>query len=459
MAFLLFLLTNAALFVRPAELVPAMGNVQVYLALILLTIACSLRELHNQVSLRTMIQQPINFFVAAMIAAVVLSHLTRGAVSTAAVGGLMMFKVVVYYMLLVALVNTPQRLRTFLMCTAICSTLMIAWSLNDYHEFVAEWSGRSDIRQIKEKERWQAPEEPILLRHTPEVYGVTADGQEIWIFRLCGLGIFHDPNDLSLLIAVTAIIACYFLLDRNAGGSRWLWLTSLAVMGAAYYCTFSRGGLLALGFAGMAWLAMRYGGKVAVGLGALGAAALPIVVGRHASMDLSEGTGQHRIQIWSDGLAQVKTFRGLFGIGEGTYPDLTGLVAHNSYVHSFVELGIFGGAIFFGCFFFPAYAFYRIKKDPIEIEHPELARMLPYVAALLAAWCMGMASLSRCYVAPTYMIVGVCAVYLNLVGFYRRAPRPLQTLNWRGVQRWGVCSAGLLACCFLFVKIFARYSG
>ncbi len=70
-----------------------------------------------------------------------------------------------------------------------------------------------------------------------------------------------------------------------------------------------------------------------------------------------------------------------------------------------------------------------------------------------------MASLSRCYVAPTYMVVGVCAAYLNLVGYHRKTPRPLQTLNWRGVQRWAACSAALLACCFLFVKVFARYSG
>ncbi|MBL8850100.1 MAG: O-antigen ligase domain-containing protein [Planctomycetaceae bacterium] len=459
MAYVLFLLTNAALFVRPAELFPALGDVQVYLGLIVLTILCSLQRLHNQLSLRTMVQQPINLCVAAMVVAVILSHVSRGEAASAATGAIMMFKVVLYYMLLVSLVNTPQRLRTFLLCTALCSTAMIAWSLQDYHQFVDEWSGRTDLREIKEKERWQAPEEPRLLRHFPEVSGITVDGQETWIFRLCGLGIFHDPNDLSLLIAVTAIIATYFLLDRRNGSSRWLWIVPLAVMATAYYYTFSRGGLLALGFAGVVWLAARYGGKVAIGLGVLGMAALPVALGRHASMNLSDGTGQERIQIWSEGLVQLKSFRGLFGIGEGMYPDLAGLVAHNSYVHSFVELGFFGGAIFFGCFYFPAYALFRIKRDPIAIEHPELERMLPYIAAILAAWCMGMASLSRCYVAPTYMVVGVCAAYLNLVGYHRKAPRPLQTLNWRGVQRWAACSAALLMCCFLFVKLFARYSG
>ena len=33
---------------------------------------------------------------------------------------------------------------------------------------------------------------------------------------------------------------------------------------------------------------------------------------------------------------------------------LAGLVAHNSFVHAFVELGLFGGTFFFGCFFFTA---------------------------------------------------------------------------------------------------------
>lgn len=459
MAYLLFLLTNAALFVRPAELLPALGDVPLYLGLILLTIACAAQRLHNQFSLRTMVQQPINLCVAAMVVAVVLSHVTRGAAGAAATGAFAMFKVVVYYMLLVALVNTPQRLRTFLMCTALCSTAMIAWSLNDYHQFVAEFSGRSDLREIKERERWLGPDEPHVLRHTPESQGFTPDGHEIWLFRLCGLGIFHDPNDLSLLISVTTIIVGYFLLERSTGSRRWLWLIPLGVMAVAYYYTFSRGGLLACGFAGVVWLATRYGGKVAIALGVLGVAAVPIALGRHASMNLSDGTGQQRIQAWSEGLVQLKTPRGLFGIGEGMYGDLAGLVAHNSYVHAFVELGVVGGAIFFGCFYFPAYAFYRIKRDPIPIEHPELARMLPYIAAILAAWCMGMASLSRCYVAPTYMVVGVCAAYLNLVGYHRAVPRPLQTLNIYSVRRWAVCSIGLLACCFLFVKVFARYSG
>jgi hypothetical protein len=148
----------------------------------------------------------------------------------------------------------------------------------------------------------------------------------------------------------------------------------------------------------------------------------------------------------------------LFGIGEGKYPDVAGLVAHNSYVHSFVELGFFGGTLFFGCFFLPAYTFFLMKRYRFRIEHPELRRMFPYIAAILAEWCMGMCSLSRCYVAPTYMVAGIAAAFINLVGFYRSHPRPLLRLSPKTMAPWLTCSAALLTGAYLFVRVFARWS-
>ncbi|MEW4529034.1 O-antigen ligase domain-containing protein [Maioricimonas sp. JC845] len=459
MAYLLFLMANAALFVRPAELIPSLGNLQVYLYLIVAAIVCSIRPLHNQVRLTTMMQQPINLCVLGVIVAIAFSHVTTGNLSGLATGVVAMTKVALYYLVLVATINTPERLRQFLLTTALCSTAMIALSLVDYFQFNREWAGRSsgEVRAAIDHDLWRSGDEPRIMRHTPDRKGVTDEGEDIWFFRLCGLGIFHDPNDMSLLIAVTAILSGYFLLDEQLGSRRWLWLGPLGLMVVAYYFTFSRGGLLAFGAAGMTWLATLKGGRVALALGALGACVAPIALGRHGNIEVSGGTGQQRIKAWSDGLMRLKSTRILFGIGEGQYAEVAGLVAHNSYVHAFVELGFFGGMLFFGCFFLPAYAIYRIKRDGIEIEHPELRRMLPYIAAILAAWCVGMGSLSRCYVTPTYMICGVCAAYLNLVGYYRARVRPVLRLNWFISQRLFVASAGLLICCFLFVRIFARW--
>jgi O-antigen ligase len=257
---------------------------------------------------------------------------------------------------------------------------------------------------------------------------------------------------------VTAVLCACFQNDRALGAVRHFWCGPLALMGYAMLLTHSRGGLLAFGMAGMCWLAVKYGGKVAMSLGALGAAAVPVLLGRQGNMDVSGGTGQQRIQLWADGLAQLKSMKLPFGIGEGRYYEVAGLVAHNSYIHAFVELGFFGGCMFFGCFLFGAWAFLRLVRDRIPIRDPELARMMPYMAGMLGGWCTGMATLSRCYVPPTYMIVGAVAAYINLAGYYRPRPQPLITMNTIVAQRWVLCSAGLLAASFAFVRLFTRWS-
>jgi O-antigen ligase len=185
--------------------------------------------------------------------------------------------------------------------------------------------------------------------------------------------------------------------------------------------------------------------------------ALPVVLGRAADIDISSGSGQERIKLWSDGLTAITSPRILFGVGEGMYDQYARLVAHNSYIHAFVELGFFGGTMFFGCVFFPAVAYLRLYWTRVRLRDPELERLKPFLAAVLGCWCMGMCSLSRCYAASTYMIFGLSAAYLNLAGFYQPRPRPLVVFDWLIAQRWILCSAGLLACCFVFVRVFARF--
>jgi hypothetical protein len=458
MAYLLFLCANAALFVRPAELFPSMGDVQLYLYLIVAAIACGLPGIENQLRLATLIQQPINLCMLGLTASIATSHLTTGAPALAAEGVYNMAKVLLYYLMLVSVVNSVPRLRQFLMVTAICSSVMILLSVMDYHSFVAEWQDRADLFEVREIEKDLPDNVPKRLRHSTDLDGVTADGKAAWVFRLSGLGMFHDPNDLASLIVVTAVMAGYFLTDKASSGFRYLWLGPMALMGYALLMTHSRGGLLAFGVAGMSWAAVRYGGKVALGIGGLAALAVPVALGRQGNMEVSGGTGQQRIQLWADGLAQLKSMKMPFGIGEGRYREVAGLLAHNSYVHAYVELGFFGGTMFFGCFLFAVWAFYRLKRDRIAVQNPELVRMMPYVAAILGGWCTGMATLSRVYVPPTYMIVGVAAAYINLAGFYRKKPSPLVSLNQLVVQRWMVSSAVLLAGCFAFVRMFTRWS-
>jgi hypothetical protein len=458
MAYFLFLLANAALFVRPAELFPAMGDIQLYSYLIIAAIAIGFSGIWNQLRFDTLIQQPINLCMLGLTASIATSHLTNGAVAMAAEGFFNMLKVLLYFLMLVSVINTVPRLRQFLQLTVICSSAMVLFSVLDYHNFVAEWSDRADLFEVREVEKELPDSAPKKLRHVVDWNtGPIEAGDSMWVYRLCGMGMFHDPNDLASLAAVTCVISLYFLTDPRMAGVRYLWLLPIGLMTHAVLMTHSRGGILAFGVGCMAWMAVKYGGKVAMGIGTLATAAVPIVLGRQGNMEVSGGTGQQRIQLWADGLAQLKTARLPFGIGEGHYRDVAGLVAHNSYIHAYVELGFLGGTMFMGCFLFAAWAFYRLKRERIEILDPELRRMMPYIAGMLAGWCTGMATLSRVYVPPTYMIVGVAAAYINLAGFYRRRPEPIILMDNTVAQRWVLCSIGLLACCFAFVRVFARF--
>lgn len=457
MAYLLFLLANAALYIRPSELLPALGDVQVYLYLIVGSMLVGVRALHNQVSLKTLVQQPINLCVIGVTFACATSHLSVGYIGGAVASFTMMAKVCLYYLMLVATVNTPERLRTFLLTSTACSIFMIGYSITDYHKFVDEYGGRPDIWEIKNRERELKPGEKSELRHVPENDLVNIEGEQDWYFRMCGLGIFHDPNDMAQLIVMTAILCLYFMTDPKLTGIRYLWIPALGVCLYGLLLTHSRGGILASGVAFLIWLSTRYGGKVAMAIGAMGAMVVPVALGRQGNINISGGTGQQRIQLWVDGLNQLQTSKLFFGIGEGKYADVAGLVAHNSYVHAFVELGLFGGILFVGCFFIPAYAIWQMTRQPQLIENPELKRMMPYLAGMGAGWCMSMASLSRCYMPATYMICGTMAVFLNLVGFYRRRPRPFLQLDHQLLQKVSFAGVGVLAAFMVFVRLFARY--
>lgn len=458
MAYLLFLLANAALFVRPAELVPALGNVQIYLALIVSAAVCNLRGLDNQLRVRTLVQQPLNFCMLGVIVAVPACTLLASMnFSVAGKGFIEMAKIGVYYLMLTSLVNTPNRLRWFLMTTAICSTIMVGASILEFQSFQAKWEFNPELPLQLEKDK-QVDFSDRVLRHAIDIHGTDILGNPIYVFRMRGLGIFNDPNDVALLIGVSLVICVYFLSDRRLSVVRFVWLLPIAVLLYGYLQTASRGGLLAIGASGMVWLAVRYGGKVAIALGVLGAMAAPLALGRAADMNVSDGSGQERIQIWGEGLATLKSAKFFTGIGLDQFDEVTGHVAHNSYIHAFVELGFLGGTLFFGCYFLPALAMFWMKRYGWRIRDPELQRLLPYIAALLTTWAVGIFTLSRCYTVSSYMIVGVCAAYLNLAGFYQWRPRPILTLNPRVARIWAMCSIGLLAASFVFVKLLARWS-
>lgn len=433
--FVLFLLANATIYVRPWEIFPSIADIQLYLMLILAAFVIAHKQIQHHLEPACLRAQPITLCVIGLLFAVPISHITNGYLGGAIEGSVMMFKTVIYFIVLVSLIDSVRRFRIFLVSLAFCGLTCITISVADYHEFLNIES----------------------LTHIKERLGYTAGGQGIFLIRLCGLGMFHDPNDMSLLIITTAFLSLAVMRDRELGQLRYLWIFAFPILALAIHDTHSRGGLIAAGAATMAFLTLKYGRKVAMTMIGMGALAAPVLLGRMGNIDLSGGTGQQRIRLWAEGFAAIQGPKAFFGIGQGMYEGLANYVAHNSYVHSFVEMGVFGGTFFMGVFFFTAYGMYRIKREHLQIHDAGLVHYQPYVAAVVAAWAAGFLSLSRVYPPPTYTIFGIAAAFMNLSGIYMSPVQPVLRLDMYLTKRWVASSALLFVALFLATKFLAHF--
>jgi hypothetical protein len=433
LSFVLLCLVTATMILRPAELVKPLASLPIYEVLILATILSAHRNLLQQFKPSSLVKQPVTLCLIGVAVAIPISQLTHSYVGGAIEGLTEFIKAAMLFPLLVAIIDRWNRFERFIKIVAILASVMVFFCTIDYLGIV-------DLEFIK---------------HASESYGTTASGDDIRIKRMTGPGIFSDPNDISLLIVAAATIGCAFLVDRQQGPLRILWLAPLAVLVTGLVCTKSRGGMLAAGAAFGITMMFRYGKKTALVLGALAIVALPLVAGRQANIDISDGTGHDRLLLWREGLVALRSFDLFFGVGHGTYEDIAGLVAHNSYVHAFVELGLFGGTCFFGMIFFCALGLFRLNRPEFEIADERQARFLPYMAAIGASWAVGLLTLSRCYTVSTLMIFGLGAAFLNLAGWNLRPRRLVLAWDKPHILRLGVTSFGLFVVLNLFVRFAA----
>ena len=459
-AYLLFLAAHAVLVVRPSELIPGADGVQFYLPLIAAATLTSMPRLVHLGQPKTLINQPVAAAVFGLVAMSFVSHMSNGAFVEAIESSEAMMKTAVYLLVMICVITTPQRMRTFLLTTVLSASLMIAASIVSYEHFVETWSDQAETNLLEAyRDDRMRPLSERVLTHVVEFEDIDDTNRRQVFFRMRGFGIFGDPNDLSTLIVFSFVMTLYFLNDRRAGPLRFLWLLNLWLLFYAQSCTQSRGGLLAAAVAAAVFLLMKYGRKVATVLILLMVAAVPLLAGRLASLSFEEGTAQERIQLWADGFKQLQTGRAIFGIGAGNYTEIsgTGLKAHNSWIHAFVELGLVGGMMFFACVFFSALGFYRIRRAGHQPRDPTLRGLLPYVPAVLAGLCFALCTLSRCYTPATYMVFGTAAVYLNLVGYELFPPQPIVRLSRWTMLLCSVYGLSFLLAAFLFVKVFVRF--
>jgi len=392
--FILFLLVNFTLFVRPGEVFPALAEVPLYNCLILATLVLVAPRVVETLRPERLSRDPITTCVLGMIPAILLSRLRHLDLSEAQFRTFEFGKIAIYYLILNAIINTTGRLRAFLYAIALFATISSGLALLHHWEVIYVPTIATAIESDVDPE-------------TGDLYQIA---------RLCATGIFADPNDLSMFAIFATVICLSGLGDKQLSLLRFLWLAPLAVLLTAIAYTQSRGGMLALVAALGTFSYLRFG-KWKTLTAAL--VVLPVLIalgGRQTNVGagFSGGTGDERLKLWSEGLVVLRKFP-LFGIGAGQYVEEAGQVAHNSFVHCFVELGLVGGTIFLGAFWFAVISLWRLRPFLCgamqNLTSESYRRLHSYLMAMVCGYSVSMLSLSRSYVVPTYLVLGVANVY------------------------------------------------
>ncbi|OAI41159.1 hypothetical protein AYO40_03705 [Planctomycetaceae bacterium SCGC AG-212-D15] len=436
MDFALLLLVNAVLFVRPGEISSALSSWPIYQVLIIVCAAVSYGALCEQLSWDALRRSPISLCVVLLWLAAVLSHLAQLALEPAWDIAVEFGKVIVFYLLLVGLVNSTQRLRQFLRVLLLLILVVAAIGMLEYHGLV-EIPGLTTLQE----------------RHWND-----AAGEWDVYARVRATGIFNDPNDLSLILSLGFFLSLYCLGDRDLGTGRILGLPAMALFLYALKLTQSRGGLLGLLAGCVMLMRTRYGWKKTL---LLSAVVVPVIVvafgGRQTNFDISstDDTGQHRIQLWAEGMTELRTAP-LFGIGANTYQERCGLVAHNSYVHGYTELGLVGGALFVSAFYFALWPLERLCGRTHAWPDDELRRLHPYLLAIVTAYAVGLLSLSRNYVIPTYLVLGLVCCFLNLAVRARTVSQ--REITFRLWPRIITVGGSTLMALYVGIQLLVRWS-
>ena len=186
MNFVLFLLLNVVLLLRPDDLFPEQfAGLRVYLVVILLCVLFSAPQILAQLSPGALADRPITVGVLGFYGASLLSLAVKGWLGVAMDWAGEFGKVVLYYLLFVAVVNTPSRFRVYLGFLVAVIVILAILTLLQFNDIIY-------IEALK------FIGQGVVDMDT----GLASDGQ-----RLRAHGLFSDPNDYCLILS-TGIFCC-----------------------------------------------------------------------------------------------------------------------------------------------------------------------------------------------------------------------------------------------------------
>lgn len=249
------------------------------------------------------------------------------------------FKVVTIFVLMLNLIDTRARLRSFMKLLIFCGVFVAASAVLNYFR------------------------------------GATALNNSGELVRIAGYGtFFSNPNELAMTVNLIMPFAVVFGLTSR-GIKRIAFFLMAALLAFAVVVSFSRGGFLGLVAIGgvLMWKAGRGKRLVTIMASLLIAGAFVVSMPSgygdriftilHNSEDKTN-SAQERQQLLARGL-DVIVHHPIIGVGVGNYGiySIRQLVAHNSYIEVAAELGLAGFAAYLVLIFAPLGKLKRIERD------------------------------------------------------------------------------------------------
>ena len=325
MAFYLLLLYIFMAFIRPHEYIELFIGVPVTLVILVSVAIASLLTIDkNKISDIFQVKLLILILVS-----IFLSNFVKHDVDNAIIQITKFFPIAILSLLIVKLLTDVKKINYYIFIIIICSVVISIHGIFQIQTGIG-WTG-------------------VGLVHN----------------RISYLGIFHDPNDLGMLLVITIPMLIYFRLLFTSLVSRMMVYGAITINLYGLYLTNSRGSILAL-FAMMGvYIKEKYGIYKFVVLVIILSPFAYVLPSRMSTVSVEESSAAGRVEAWYQGLQMFFAFP-FTGIGAGRFIEFHHLTAHNSFILVIAELGMFG---YFFWFMMMAYTFSLISHARKTYAH------------------------------------------------------------------------------------------
>ncbi len=354
MLYLLAILYLIAVVLQPAEWVPLFNGVPVQ-ELLMLFAVMTMFFTHFERTKEVFTSNPSIFFLAYIFASIVSCAFMGQAYALNQVGSVL-FEFYLGFLLVAVGLNSIKKFRSAISITAL-SGLIVAYLC-------------------------------IKLAETGQGVGagLGVDLQELnWRGDVQWIGAFGGGNTTAQLLLLLGGLAFGLSFKEKSMLKRLFFLAVTFYIGYAFLLTNSRGGFLAmlamLGF--YAWTKSGIRLKYFLPLGIVAVATVFVLKPQAEGRGIGESSTPERVELFHHGLQMVKS-NPIIGVGYGQFGNNNPIrkTAHNIYLVTVAETGLFGFVMFVLMYFAPIRDLMRNKFQLAE-EALEHRTSIPIIYALL----------------------------------------------------------------------------